>query len=166
MQRSDIAGALAIQAASYPATLQEDAAAFSSRIDLPNSYCVIARSGEELLAYLLAHGWTGNSPPPLGAQIAQPAEIDTLYLHDLAVAPAGRGSDLGRKLVEHALALAAQDGLHRAELIAVFDAWRYWETLDFSLTAATPAIAAKLAGYGPDARWMTREFQADTNAGP
>lgn len=113
-----------------------------------------------LIAYLLAHGWRSQAPPPVGAILAQQGASEVLFIHDLAVSAAGRGSGIGRRLVDRAFKLAARDGLTRAELIAVEGAASYWRGLGFIETKAPPALAAKVAYYGPEARWMTRSILA------
>ncbi len=152
----DLAPALGIQAEAYPPFLVEDEAAFASRITLARSHCFAAKRGGQLVGYILAHAWPRQSPPAVGTMLVdgQPAEI--LYIHDLAIAAAGRGLDLGRRLVGHAFEAAARDGLDRAELIAVEGAAAYWRTLGFHEEPPTPALAAKLATYGAAARWMVR----------
>jgi GNAT superfamily N-acetyltransferase len=152
----DLPAALAIQAEVYPAFLCEDEDAFASRLSLAASYCLAATRGGELVAYLLAHGWPHQAPPPVGAILAPRAASEVLYIHDLAVSSAGRGSGIGRRLVARAFELAASDGLASAELIAVEGAAGYWRTLGFAEAPVSAGLAAKVAGYGPEARWMTR----------
>ncbi|WP_033919373.1 GNAT family N-acetyltransferase [Sphingomonas sp. 37zxx] len=151
----DLGTALAIQSAAYPAFLVEPADAFASRLMLAASYCLVAARDGVVIAYLLAHGWPRESPAAIGAVLTDGAS-EVLFLHDLAVAKAGRGTGIGRKLVVQALALAAEDGLAAAELIAVAGAAGYWRALGFCESAVSAALAAKVAGYGPEARWMTR----------
>ncbi|OAN67207.1 GNAT family N-acetyltransferase [Sphingomonas sp. TDK1] len=148
--------ALALQSQAYPAFLVEAAPAFASRLQVAAPYNVVAERDGALLGYLLAHGWTGESPPPVGVVLDPDVTGDTLYLHDLAVSDAGRGSGIGRMLVEHALSRAAADGLVSAELIAVEGAAEYWARLGFDVEPPSPALAAKVAGYGAAARWMRR----------
>lgn len=155
MAPADLAAALAIQGQAYPAFLCEDAAAFASRLALPHHRCLAAMQGDTMLGYLLAHGWPAASPPPVGT-VLEPAPAEVLYIHDLAVSPAGQGSGIGRQLVERALDMAAGNGLADAELIAVEGAAPYWERLGFRDAATSPELARKVAGYGPAARWMRR----------
>ena len=83
-----------------------------------------------------------------------------LYVHDLAVSPAGRGAGAGRRVVARAFELAARDGLRTAELIAVAGAADYWRRLGFAEAEAPAVLAVKVATYGPQARWMTRPIVA------
>ena len=153
---ADLPAALAIQAASYPAFLCEDQAAFLSRLEIAASCCLAAVRGETLIAYILAHGWPGEAPPPVGTVLPRRAASEVLFSHDLAVASMGRGTGLGRRLVREAFALAGDLNLSRAELIAVEGAAAYWRRLGFDEAPCTPALATKVASYGPAARWMTR----------
>ncbi|OYX63570.1 MAG: GNAT family N-acetyltransferase [Sphingomonadales bacterium 32-64-17] len=152
----DLPAALAIQAEAYPEFLREGESAFRSRVTLKNSYCLAANHDRQLLGYLLAHGWRRQSPPPIGAILDDSVPSEVLFLHDLSVASSGRGLDIGRKLVEHAFALAANDGLRRAELIAVEGAADYWSKLGFVAEPASRELQEKVSAYGNSACWMAR----------
>jgi len=158
LEPADLPAALTIQNASYPAFLIEEEVAFASRLDLPNSYSLAATQDGALVAYLLAHGWRAQSPPSVSAVLTASKLSEVLFIHDLAVSPAARGSGAGRRLVEHAFQLAAADGLKVAELIAVEGAAPYWRNLGFAEAPTAPELAAKVAVYGADARWMTRDL--------
>ncbi|MET3710316.1 GNAT superfamily N-acetyltransferase [Sphingomonas trueperi] len=148
--------ALALQAQAYPAFLVEPVAAFASRLHVAAPFNLAAERNGALAAYLLAHGWTRESPPPVGAVLDPATTGDTLYLHDLAVSEAARGTGIGRLLVETALAAAIAAGLNRAELIAIDGAADYWRRLGFAAGSPSRALAAKVAHYGPAAQWMWR----------
>lgn len=154
----DLAAAMAIQVEAYPPFLRESAEAFASRLNLARSYCLAARQDEVLVAYLLAHGWPSRTPPPIDTVLTAGEPTDVLFIHDLAVAPAGRGFAIGSRLIASAFQLAAGEGLHRAELIAVTGAAPYWRNLGFAAATVSPRLARKVAAYGPDARWMEQEF--------
>lgn len=156
----DLPSALAIQVANYPAFLCEDEVSFASRLDVAAPYCFAAEREGELVGYLLAHGWASHAPPSIGTVLDKTVAGDVLFIHDLAVAAAGQGTGLGRKLVDHACSLAMADGLRSAELIAVEGAAPYWRGLGFVETSASPELTAKVAAYGAEARWMTRALSA------
>jgi len=163
LERADLSAALAIQSETYPAFLLEDERAFASRLNLAASYCLAATHDGTLIAYLLAHGWPRQAPPAVGTVLGTDAASEVLFVHDLAVSSARRGAGVGRTLMTRAFALASGDGLETAELIAVEGAASYWRTLGFAEAAASADLAAKVAAYGPRARWMTREIKG---AGP
>ncbi|MEW9856617.1 GNAT family N-acetyltransferase [Novosphingobium sp. M1R2S20] len=158
LDSADLSAALAIQSEAYPPFLREGADAFASRLDVPHSFCLAASDSGTIIAYLLAHGWRREDPPPLGVVLSPGVPSEVLFIHDLAVASGGRGSGVGRKLVARAFELASDRGLSSAELIAVEGAAAYWRTLGFAEASMSPRLAAKVAEYGPSARWMTRRF--------
>lgn len=139
--------------------LLEDAEAFASRLAVPADYCLAAVQGGVLVGYLLAHGWRSEAPPAVGTVLGRNVTSEILYIHDLAVSSAAKGWSVGRTLIDHAFDLAARDGLSVAELIAVEGAARYWSGLGFAESIPSAALAAKVAGYGESARWMTRAIQ-------
>jgi GNAT superfamily N-acetyltransferase len=132
LRHTDLAAALAIQSQSYPAFLREGKAAFASRLNLPDSYCLAATRDGLLIGYLLAYGWPGQAPSPVGAVLTKDAVSEVLFIHDLASLPEAQGSGIGRTLVMRAFELAALDGLCEAQLIAVEGAATYWRKLGFA----------------------------------
>lgn len=156
LTRADLPAALALQSENYPPFLVESEVAFASRLDTAAPYCFAATVDGALAGYLLAHGWPAQSPPRLDSVLPGDVTGDVLFLHDLGVAQSRRGMGIGRKLIEQAFRKAVANGLGMAELVAVEGAAAYWRTLGFVEGDAPPALAAKLAAYGPDARWMRR----------
>lgn len=158
LAQADLPAAVRLQRDVYPAFLIEDEAAFQSRLELPDACCLAARLDGRLAGYLLAHGWAAEAPPPVGARLAPAGPAQVLFIHDLAVSPRARGRKVGEALIARALGRAAEAGLGRAELIAVEGAADYWRRLGFMETQTSPQLAAKVAAYGPRARWMTRQI--------
>jgi ribosomal protein S18 acetylase RimI-like enzyme len=156
LKREDLPAVLAVQSESYPAFLVESEESFASRLDAAAPYCLAATLNGALVGYLIAHGWRSQSPPVLGALLARDPPNEILFVHDLAVGSAGRGLGIGRKLVAQAFQVAAGNGLHTAELVAVEGAASYWRALGFAEATTSPALASRLAEYGADARLMTR----------
>jgi predicted N-acetyltransferase YhbS len=119
--------------------------------------CFIACRGEHIVAYLLALPWRFNDPPCLDATDCQiPGQPDTLYLHDLAVAPEARGSGAADTLVQAFLAALARLPLPRASLIAIQGSAPWWARHGFARVPVDDALRARLAGYGHDASYMSR----------
>lgn len=154
----DLSAALKIQKEAYPPFLVEEEAVFVSRMNLGASYCFAAKHRTGLLGYLLAHGWRRQSPPSLGALLVDDAPSEVLFIHDLAVSASSRGLGVGRRLINRAFELAAQDGLRRAELVAVEGAAEYWRGLGFVEGAGSDEFSEKVGMYGSFARWMTRDI--------
>lgn len=154
----DIPAAMAIQTLAHSPELVEPPEVLANRAQLPSSCSLAAWHDDEMVGYLIAHGWAADTPPPLGRLVEPAAEDEVLFLHDLAVAPAGRGLRIGGLLVEQATTLAVQAGLCRAQLIAVASAAPYWQGLGFAAQPVSPAMREKLALYGSNAVWMGRDL--------
>ena len=61
-----------------------------------------------------------------------------------------------KALVRSAADAALKLGLVRGDLIAVQGAWSFWEKLGYApAEGLSDELKAKVAGYGPDARYMT-----------
>lgn len=166
MQVADLPGVLAVQAQCYGNMLLESEAALASRLALSPATCWVAQAGNEpaagapLAAYLFTHAWPRSTLPTLDGVLpaAVPAAATavaglTWFVHDMAVAPTGRGGGLAQRLYRAAQATALQAGLHHSRLIAVQAAGAWWQRLGYRpLDAAqTAPFAAKLAGYGAGA---------------
>jgi GNAT superfamily N-acetyltransferase len=171
MTAADLPGVLHVQAACYRSDLLEGTEAFASRLALSPATCWVATSCDEraaLAAYLFTHPWPQGSLPPLNGELPPSAHMGadaaalTWFVHDMAVAPAGRGGGLALRLYEAALQAALEAGLRYSRLIAVQSAAEWWRRLGYApLTAHDAAAhAGKLAGYGPDALIMERALSA------
>ncbi len=167
MTAADLPDVLHVQAACYRSDLLESTEAFASRLALSPATCWVATSCDEraaLAAYLFTHPWPQGSLPPLNGELPQSAHDGadaaslTWFVHDMAVAPAGRGGGLAMRLYEAALRSALDAGLRHSRLIAVQSAAPWWRRLGYAPVAAeaASACAEKLAGYGPGAVMMER----------
>ena len=149
----DVPAVLALQAQCYGPEFLESAQAFRAKLEAaaPHRCSWMAWRGEEPLAYLV-------SLPALDApSLSLPAVPRLLYLHDLAVAPAGRSLGLGRRLVAQVLESARALGLARLGLVAVQGSVPYWQAQGFAEPAVlAETLARKLASFGDEARWMER----------
>ncbi|WP_042882587.1 GNAT family N-acetyltransferase [Cupriavidus necator] len=167
MVAADLPAVLAVQASCYTEVLLESERALASRLALSPATCWVApdpRDPGALAAYLFTHPWLEASLPPLdgvlddGWRGASAPESLTWFVHDMAVAPAGRGAGLAPRLYAAALAAARSAELRRSRLIAVQSAASWWRRLGYAPVAAGTASrhAAKLAGYGANAVLMER----------
>ena len=86
---------------------------------------------------------------------ALPERCDALYIHDIALLPAARGRALAGAAVALLAAAARRRGLAAMTLTAVYGAEAVWARHGFSIVDA-PALRAKLAAYGANARYMVR----------
>lgn len=132
---------------------------FENRLALNPSGCFVLADGEgQPRGYLIAYPWTAGAAPALNTLIeAIPADAAVMYLHDLALHPDVRGGGWPRPMVERLAHEARAAGWPALALVAVNDAAPFWERHGFSVVEA-PGMADKLAGYGPDARYMVRRL--------
>lgn len=156
MRPTDIDAVVEVARLSFPDHF-EDRACFQNRLALyPRGCFVLAESEGAARGYLIAYPWKAESAPPLNTVIeGLPAQPDLIYLHDLALHPEARGGGVTGAIVERLAEQATEDGWPAIALVAVNDAVRFWSRYGFAEQPAE-AMAAKLASYGPDARYMLR----------
>lgn len=154
MRAGDLDAVLAVQAACYPPALQEAADVVLARLQASPSTVLVAVDGGGVCAYLFAYPSLRSNVTPVGGAFVVPLGADTLYLHDLAVAPRAAGRGLARRLAMRMLEQGG--GLGWSALVAVQDSWRFWESLGYA--ADEGADAAALATYPDGALYMTRKL--------
>jgi len=160
MRLGDVATVLGLQAQCYGPALIESAAAFEAKLRVaePLQTCWLAEQDGRALAYVLSLPVCENSFPALDATEFRPSpQPRLLYLHDLAVVPAGRALGLGGRLLERVLQRAQDLALPEVGLVAVQDSLAWWRRRGFAeVHPPPPGIAAKLASFGPRARYLSR----------
>ena len=154
---ADLPAAEAIQEAVYLPIYRESAEILGSRLAIASTCCWGAFDKDDgLMAYILSHPWPAAAPPAIGTALGAPPPGDNWFIHDLAIGEAARGLGLGRALVRKAASAALALGLVRGDLIAVQGAGGFWTRMGYADPPDLPAaLAAKVAGYGPEARYMT-----------
>ncbi|WP_439470912.1 GNAT family N-acetyltransferase [Brevundimonas sp.] len=132
---------------------------FENRLALNPSGCfVLADGAGEPRGYMVAYPWGSDSAPALNTLIeAIPDDATVMYLHDMALHPDARGGGYPGKAVELLAEAARATGWPALALVAVNDAAPFWARHGF-VVRETPELAAKLASYGSDARYMVREL--------
>ena len=163
MGEHQLAAVLAVQATCYPAAMQEPAAVVLARLRAAPATTLVACAGDAVHAYLFAYPSLLGRVTALDAPFVPAARPDTLYLHDLAVAPQALGRGLARRLVQQLLDQAAGEGLRHAALVSVQDTRRFWEGMGFEAEARRAPCAA-LATYPDHALYMTRRLTASSAA--
>lgn len=172
MIAADLPAVLAVQAQCYGDALLEGADALASRLALSPTTCWVAAlphsidstkstdstesTDSKLAAYLFTHAWPTASLPPWNGLLARAWTDDdalTWFVHDMAVAPVGRGTGLAAQLYATARGAAINIGLTTSRLIAVQSAGAYWRRLGYAPMDAG-MYADKLATYGDDAVLM------------
>jgi len=155
MAHDDLAGVLDVQAACYPPAMQEPAHVVLARLAASPATVFVARDDDGVCAYLFAYPSSLGKVTPLGGAFAVAAEPDTLYLHDLAVAPRASGQGVARSLVARLHDDADGRGLRHAALVSVQDSLAFWASLGYVPAAGDDAA---LATYPGAAQYMTKRL--------
>ncbi|WP_439893497.1 GNAT family N-acetyltransferase (plasmid) [Ralstonia sp. 25C] len=154
----DLPGILAVQQACYGDGFLEPGNALASRWARSPAMCLVAVDGTEIVGYLLSHAWHAWSPPKLHAPLPKVDAADVLwFVHDMAIAPAGRGRRLGERLYTTARNAARSYGLRQSRLVAVQGADAFWQRLGYRPAPFDAESLATLHSvYGDDALLMER----------
>ncbi|MEG0082542.1 MAG: GNAT family N-acetyltransferase [Massilia sp.] len=153
MLPTDLDAVLRIQAACYPAAMQEPAAVVAARMAAAHGTCMVGIHEGIVRGYLFAYPSRLGLVTDLNAPFTVARQPDTLYLHDLAIAPCALGRGLARALVDDALRMARTLGLAHAALVSVQDSERFWHALGWR---AASTHDAGLHTYPPGALYMVR----------
>lgn len=157
LRLEDMPSVASLQTTVFQPHFHETEDELASRLAVAAPFCWAAVDADGgLMAYILSHPWLAGSPPAIGTHLQPPPATDNWFIHDLAIGPTARGLGLGRDLVRAASRAAMAAGLVRGDLVAVQGAWSFWNKLGYEPQSdLPPALAAKVAGYGEDARYMT-----------
>lgn len=156
MTADDLDGVVEVAAIGFPDHF-EGRDCFANRLALNARGCfVLAAPGGPVRGYMVAYPWRREAAPALNTAIdALPDDAEVMYLHDLALHPEARGGGHARPVIEGLADQARDDGWPELALVAVNDAAPFWARHGF-VVHETPTMAAKLASYGDDARYMLR----------
>jgi ribosomal protein S18 acetylase RimI-like enzyme len=155
MRDDDLQAALAVQAACYPPAMQEAAAVVLARLRTAPRTTLVAVDADGVCAYGFAYPSVLGEVTPLDAPFVLPEAPDTLYVHDLAVAPRALGRGLARRLLAQLLDGARARGLRHSGLVSVQASQDFWAGLGYVVDAARPHCPA-LASYPGGACYMRR----------
>ncbi|MFT4173458.1 MAG: GNAT family N-acetyltransferase [Rhodocyclaceae bacterium] len=136
MQAHDLPALHALQCRAYAPGYHEPEAALASRLGAPGALCFVAWRGTQAAGYVFAHPWAGT-PPALHAALPSCGAPDHLFIHDLAVCPAQRGSGAAAGLLDRLLNATQAAGLAQARLVAVADAVAFWQRHGFAAQPGT-----------------------------
>jgi GNAT superfamily N-acetyltransferase len=156
MQPEDLSIVLDIQSCCHDDAKLESRHSFLAKLRASPGTSFIGLVAGESVAYLVAVPAMADSPPPLNRpDFSVPPGADALYLHDLAVHPAARGTGVAAVLIEAYFEAAQRSGVRLACLTAVNDAASYWARYGFQPTRLVESDLARLASYGEGAQYMS-----------
>ncbi|MCP3465418.1 GNAT family N-acetyltransferase [Bradyrhizobium sp. CCGUVB23] len=155
---SDLPAIIAIATAIHP-DLPERADVLAEKMSLFSEGCGVLIAGDDVFGYGIAHPWTLHRIPPLDDFLQRlPLAPDCLYVHDVAVMPASRGSRVATSYIEMLVRLARANGIEHLALVSVYDTSPFWARHGFRVIAPDAASRIKLASYGEGARYMIRDL--------
>ncbi|SFG84969.1 Acetyltransferase (GNAT) family protein [Methylobacterium gossipiicola] len=129
---------------------------FAERLQAAPDLCrVLACGGAEAIrGYCIAYPWPLGRIPPLDRPLPEEWRAgEAVYLHDLGLHPEAAGRGHARAAIAD---LVAQAGQRAIALVAVNRSAAFWAASGFREELGDAALADKLAGYGPYARYMVR----------
>jgi len=160
IHEDDLDAVLGVQAACYPPAMQEPRDVVLARLLATGDTTLVAVHGGALCAYAFAYRSAAGVVTPLGAAFEVKEGGDTLYIHDLSVAPAAAGLGIARQLVESLRSLAAGAGLRQCALVSVQESQPFWEKLGFANRACEERTARlALASYPAVAIYMCGDLE-------
>ena len=120
--------------------------------------CLALALGDQVAGYVFSHPWKIGDAPALDAFLgALPDSPDCLYLHDIAISAPARGSGAAAAAIAQLIELASTERFMAMALVSVHGTGPFWARAGFQ-DAEDPSLAAKLASYGPNARYMTKRL--------
>lgn len=168
MKPEDIDAVLDIQLKCYDAAKLETRDAFLSKLVASPQTCFVAvglqpEGVQAIVGYIVSVPADADAPVPLNAQcFSHPVKPNALYLHDLAVDPASRGTGVAAVLLSTYFTRLRETGFSYGTLTAVNDSAAFWRRHGFSEVITSGAGLDDLAAYGSDARYM--KFSVDGSA--
>lgn len=135
-------------------TLPERPEVFEEKVRLFPSGCRKLISGDAIVGYGISHPWMLFSIPPLDTFLQRlPNVPQCLYLHDIVVLPAARGSGAAGQYVDYIKAVARQMCIPALALVSVYGTDRLWSRFGFRVVQDT-SLDSKLQSYGGTAKYM------------
>ena len=145
--------------------LGERPAVFAEKRRLYPRGCLALVFRDRVAGYLFSHPWTLGDAPPLDAFLGVlPVSPDCLYLHDIAISAEARGLGAAAVAIARLTELAARERLPALALVSVHDAGPFWLRAGFR-DASHARLDARLAAYGPGARYMPKPAPAPVTSG-
>jgi len=143
---------LVIQRECYTEEFRESLSALQSRWRVAPATCFVAENKTGVIGYALSHPWIHTDIPDLGIPLSHLIGSDLLYVHDVAVSTAARGTGTAALLIQTLIAHATTVHAGRMALTSVQGSAPYWEKYGFEIVDT----ARGLKGYGKEAIYMTK----------
>ena len=131
---------------------------FEERLHLYPEGCFVLRHLGKTKGYVISHPWLFDNPPALNCLLgAIPLLADTLYIHDLAIAPEARNSSNAQLILSKLEQHARSKEWASLSCISVNHSDAILKRRGFRVRTA-PHIEKKLKSYEPEAKYMTKNI--------
>jgi GNAT superfamily N-acetyltransferase len=132
LTRDDVPAIHALEVEVYVPSLHESAESFVRLIEIYPDGAIGGFDEEGLCGYGFGVPLRAGTALELRSPLAAvPADADTFYIHDVAVAARCRGRGVGRILAGRLLDLARAEGFRQSELVSVQGSAPFWEKFGF-----------------------------------
>lgn len=145
---------IGLQRQAYIHLLPESEIVLKSKWQSAPETCFVCRMENKVVAYLLAHGWSGEILPKLHQVMVGPLDSERLLIHDLVVSPQQAGHGIGSRLVLHTIETAREHRYRQATLVAVQGASPFWAKMGFVKDLSLQVSS----DYGADAVAMSKSL--------
>ena len=126
IRQSDLAHVERVGDAVHP-DYPEDATIIPERVRFYPAGCLVLDGEEGVMGYAVAHPWLFGHPPQPNTLLERlPDQVNTSYIHDLALMPEVRGGGLGMKAVELLARQAGREALASMSLVSVGSSLLFW----------------------------------------
>lgn len=130
MTNADLSAVCRLADTIYPRELWESDEVFASRLSAFPKGCYVAW-GDRVVGYIFFHPLSENSIVILNeAPILE--DVNSLYIHDMAVEVGYRGKGIGKNLVQKAIDFADENRSKSIGLVAVLESNDFWDKMGFN----------------------------------
>ncbi|GGQ33410.1 N-acetyltransferase [Shewanella litoralis] len=150
---TDWSSIMTIQAQCYVELTPESLSVMQSKWLASPATCVVFEQAQQVLAYALVHPWTPGDAPSLAIEITT-QDVNSWYLHDMAIAPNAQGLGIGKQLLTHILNQGRALDIDGIGLVAVQDAHSYWLQQGFKPHATSTKLTQSLSSYPANACYL------------
>lgn len=156
MEEKDLDEVIKLQSSIYYAVLPESKDSFRNKLLLSPTTSWIVKDNFKLIAYLITLPIEHHDPPLLNeTNYSLSKNPNTLYIHDLSVAPDKQGMQIGSKLVKKAVQTATFKKYKQMSLVSVQGSTGFWNKFGFKIQKTlSEELELKLRTYGMDAQYL------------
>lgn len=148
IQESDWPQIMAIQSDVYLDVTPESLHVLQKKWHRSPDFCFVYEEREKVVAYLLAHTWSG-ALPKLDTVLDFSVSSKWVLLHDLAVSEPNKG--IGKSMIRHFLSVVSWMAYTQIKLVSIQNSASFWASFGFKRSSGSVSDC-----YGSGALLMIR----------